>query len=452
MKRFSLLFGLVSLVLTLVSFTSAQINWEKYEGNPVLTHGPAGAWDSLYIEHSSVVFDGTKYHMYYDGTSAVLEQASIGHATSDDGISWEKDLANNPVLVHGPAGDWDDEFVGIASVLFDGSLFHMWFTGGIGSASLYRIGYATSPDGVTWTKYDNAATTNPPYTESDPVLMPSAAGRWDSYGVEAPTVIQEGESYTMWYNGYTNSFGARIGRATSTNGINWIKDTANNPVIYPGSNSTWEEGFIRQGCVVFDQKNSAYLFFYYAGEFYKHFQIGYAWSYDGINWTKYSYPVLPLGSAGSWDDTQVMGPWVILEKDTLRMWYTGADNTYPPASVISAIGYAAIPLDTFLVVGIEKYDDQNIPFGFTLSQNFPNPFNPITMINYELPITNYVDLSIYNLLGQKVATLVDKKQAAGHYQVQWDASGLASGIYIYQLKVWGQSQNMVLSKKLILLK
>ena len=63
-----------------------------------------------------------------------------------------------------------------------------------------------------------------------------------------------------------------------------------------------------------------------------------------------------------------------------------------------------------------------------------------------------VELSIYNILGQKVATLVNKKQPAGTYNVQWDASGFASGIYIYQLKARGQKQSTVLTKKLILLK
>ena len=68
-----------------------------------------------------------------------------------------------------------------------------------------------------------------------------------------------------------------------------------------------------------------------------------------------------------------------------------------------------------------------------LHQNYPNPFNPKTTINYELPITNEIELSIYNLLGKKVATLVSEKQPAGRYQVEWDASQLASGVYFYRL-------------------
>jgi len=91
--------------------------------------------------------------------------------------------------------------------------------------------------------------------------------------------------------------------------------------------------------------------------------------------------------------------------------------------------------DTFqvdVVSGIED-DISVLPKVYALHQNYPNPFNPKTIIKYELPITNYVNLSIYSLLGQKVATLVDRKQAAGSYQVEWDASQFSSGVYYYKL-------------------
>jgi hypothetical protein len=84
----------------------------------------------------------------------------------------------------------------------------------------------------------------------------------------------------------------------------------------------------------------------------------------------------------------------------------------------------------------------------SLHQNYPNPFNPKTIINYELPITNEVELSVYNLLGQKVVTLISEKQNAGRYQAEWDADGFAGGVYFYRLKAGDFSD----IKKMVLIK
>ncbi len=92
--------------------------------------------------------------------------------------------------------------------------------------------------------------------------------------------------------------------------------------------------------------------------------------------------------------------------------------------------------------------DQYI-LNYELEQNYPNPFNPITTINYQLPTTNYIELNIYNQLGQKVATLVSEKKSAGKYQVQWNASEYASGIYYYRLKT---GSGFINTRKLILLR
>jgi photosystem II stability/assembly factor-like uncharacterized protein len=91
----------------------------------------------------------------------------------------------------------------------------------------------------------------------------------------------------------------------------------------------------------------------------------------------------------------------------------------------------------------EKY-----PAKYQLFQNYPNPFNPITNIEYRIPKSEHVELSIYNVLGQKIATLVNKKQPAGEYIVEWKASGFASGLYYYRLK----TNKEHLTRKLLLLK
>ncbi len=77
---------------------------------------------------------------------------------------------------------------------------------------------------------------------------------------------------------------------------------------------------------------------------------------------------------------------------------------------------------------------------FALGQNYPNPFNPATKITYELPVTKYVEVSVFNVLGQKVGALVNKEQKAGSHSVVFNGHDLASGVYFYQLQVGGQSQ------------
>jgi subtilisin family serine protease len=85
---------------------------------------------------------------------------------------------------------------------------------------------------------------------------------------------------------------------------------------------------------------------------------------------------------------------------------------------------------------------------FTLEQNYPNPFNPLTVIRYGIPEVGYAELSVYNILGQKVKILVNEQHDAGYYEATFDASNLPSGVYIYRLQVG----RYVESKKLMLMR
>lgn len=92
--------------------------------------------------------------------------------------------------------------------------------------------------------------------------------------------------------------------------------------------------------------------------------------------------------------------------------------------------------------------ETTLPRRFELAQNFPNPFNPTTTIYFQIPMTSQVKLSVYDLLGKEVATLVNGKIVAGSHQVVFDGSNLMSGIYYYRL----QAGDFVATKKLLLLK
>jgi len=89
-----------------------------------------------------------------------------------------------------------------------------------------------------------------------------------------------------------------------------------------------------------------------------------------------------------------------------------------------------------------------IPTEYSLEQNYPNPFNPATVISYKLPTASKVMLKIYDILGKEISTLVNEYKEAGSYDVTFNASKFASGVYIYKIEAgsFNQSKKMILAK------
>ena len=98
--------------------------------------------------------------------------------------------------------------------------------------------------------------------------------------------------------------------------------------------------------------------------------------------------------------------------------------------------------------GIGDEGSWDMPLSFQLNQNFPNPFNPSTAIGYRLPATGYVTVKVFDELGREVATLVNSIQGAGAHTIRWNASGFASGVYIYEINA-GNFRDV---KKMVLMK
>lgn len=104
---------------------------------------------------------------------------------------------------------------------------------------------------------------------------------------------------------------------------------------------------------------------------------------------------------------------------------------------------------TIVISGVTGVNDSQIePDGFLLHQNYPNPFNPSTTIAYNLPISNEVKLTVYDVFGREVATLVEEKQSAGTHKVEFDAGKLNSGFYLYTLR----AGSFVKTKEMLLVK
>lgn len=139
---------------------------------------------------------------------------------------------------------------------------------------------------------------------------------------------------------------------------------------------------------------------------------------------------------------------ILTNEDGIGIFPMAGDNT---ALVMANNGYlyAFNPYGKSTALDENITTDLPIPDRYQLFQNYLNPFNPVTVISWQLPVASHVDLSIYNILGQKVATLVNKKQPAGIYNVEWEAMGFAGGVYLYRLET---DNGFVQTKKLVLLK
>ncbi len=145
--------------------------------------------------------------------------------------------------------------------------------------------------------------------------------------------------------------------------------------------------------------------------------------------------------------------WRYLGNDYQYVYFDIPLSFFDRTSAIAALRRAVDDLMEWSTPVEEITGAGDVPKSFTLSQNYPNPFNPATQIIYSLPQRSHVTLSVYNILGQKVTTLVDEQKAAGTYTVDWNGTSnngvmVATGIYLYKMDA-GQHSD---AKKMLLLK
>lgn len=250
-------------VVTAIGYATSSpgVPWVKYVNNPVLADGPPGSWDAEGAAQPVVVKNDDLYQMWYAGRGEDNIQR-IGYATSGNGRSWTKSAAN-AVLEPGATGAWDEQGVTPGSVVKVGGLYHMWFTG-YDADGTPRIGWAISPDGRSWAKYNGG----------NPVLAPMAGAAWEAGGVYRPTVLFDGALYRMWYTGIGDDGVHRIGFAHSTDRVTWVRDP-NNPVLYPGPPGAWDVDHVAEPVVLADPARRLYHM-WYAGSAAGSWQIGHA--------------------------------------------------------------------------------------------------------------------------------------------------------------------------------
>ena len=293
--------------------------WTRSNGGEPVLQGSPEAFDEHGVFGPDVIFDPSDavapFKMWYTGQGEVF--GSIGLATSADGITWTKfdDVETaattaDPVLDHGPAGSPDSFAAADPAVLKDGTTFKMWYTGD--DSNKKRIAFATSPDGITWTKGGKVISPEDPQANAN-----------FQFGAFAPTVWKTAKGFNMLLAGRKNigtatepRFQTRIMDAESKDGISW---TAPSPTLNPQSDRFDESNLNAPDILEDPGTNTEPFKAYYSGNAIDangnfHSRIGLATSSSGNGFNRFNGPqachgcVLYVGELGAaFDARQASG-------------------------------------------------------------------------------------------------------------------------------------------------
>jgi predicted GH43/DUF377 family glycosyl hydrolase len=209
------------------------VKWSR----PLTVLGPNDQtdWEND-LNRPVVIKNGARYQMWYTGQAR--GHSWMGYATSQDGKAWQR-MSRRPVL--SADSPWEKVAVMCPHVLYDDEtrMYRMWYSGGE-QYEPNAIGYATSPDGLTWTKH-----------KSNPILKPDPKNEWEQDRVTACQVIRRGDWFLMFYIGFQDRNTAQIGLARSRNGIgDWQRHPAN-PLIRRGKDK-WDHEAVYKPYAILD--------------------------------------------------------------------------------------------------------------------------------------------------------------------------------------------------------
>jgi predicted GH43/DUF377 family glycosyl hydrolase len=361
MKKTCLLF----LLLIISCYSFSQFSWTRHPDNPVMNAAP-GEWDEQFIAPTTILFYDDIYHMYYGGG---LDYATgFGYATSPDGINWTR-YENNPILTLGAEGEWDAVRIADCMVVRRDTIIHMWYSAYGENFALYRIGHATSPDGLNWTK------------DPDNPIMDIVEGDPEKTTTILNMIFYNGNLFHMYYSTCIRHVTKMsVNHAISEDGYNWTL-VPGNPIMQ---------------AVDKDAYRSAESIAYNGDQYIMSFLSGQQWEWvfniavsdDLYSWEQYAHnPTFFPGPTGSWDS--IIGRGTIMYDSTIdryKMWYLGGDLS------ISGIGYAeSVPWEGLIcdlmiqVPQLVLEVDSTIMFGARLLPDFyPDRSVPWTSSNQEV--------------------------------------------------------------------
>jgi predicted GH43/DUF377 family glycosyl hydrolase len=328
-RSFAIFLSLILIVVIPNSVSAANVNRQ-------LVVGVGNPWEGSLVTYPSVFHNSSKFMMWYTGED-VKGYDQIGLAMSIDGVNWSK-YDGNPVLKLGPSGSWDSGSVIGCSVIFDNGIFKMWYGGQTyqyrSAVNSWQIGYATSPDGIHWTKY-----------AGNPVLTNGTIDSWDGARIINPVVLHEKTGYIMYYagvawkNGNIDTNSVNVGLALSDDGIQWTKHgELSLPVS--GWYARMPRGF---GSVV--NINGTYVATFSGAPALpsREAKVGLATSSDGMSWSEVSgNPVLAPSSSG-WDSGYIYGSAFVPLNGKYFLYYIGWSST----TGSTQIGLAQLPMSQY---------------------------------------------------------------------------------------------------------
>ena len=294
--------------------------WQA-RANPVISPGPAGAWDSSDVLNPSVVLRNGLYYNLYSGFDGHVWHTGL--ATSSDGIRWDK-FSGNPVL--SPlAGTWEGDYIAAnGALLHDGTQFLYWYEAG----KPFHIGLARSADARSWQR------------ENKPVLGPGPEGAWDEAGVADPYVLRCGDTYYMYYLGQTRRGVQRLGAARSSDGIHWQKFMGN-PVLGPGAPGSFDERGLGEPAVF--RAGAEFYMIYTGRNAAEERRLGAARSQDGVHWRRVALKS-PIAGGQAWNRSVVCDATVLAANGRLWLWFGGGDIARPDEGLHGQIGLATLSI------------------------------------------------------------------------------------------------------------
>jgi predicted GH43/DUF377 family glycosyl hydrolase len=294
-----------------------------FDAQPAPVLSPGEGWESRDVLNPSVIRSPNpqpptpaflNLYSAYDGHSW-----HTGLASSDDGVRWQK---HGKMLSPDPQ-TWEGSYIAAnGAALFHAKQIWYWYVAG--PEERPSLGLARSPDVHTWRK------------EPGPVLEPGPYGSWDERGVADPYVIRIDPYFYLYYLGQDRARRQRLGVARSSDGIRWERFRGN-PILEPGDIGAFDEAGLGEPAV---WNSQGFYWMLYTGldpEMGR--RLGLARSMDGVHWEK-----LPVVFAGSdpWDSKVVCDPTVLMEGDTIRVWFGGGDVASRDANLHGQIGFAIL--------------------------------------------------------------------------------------------------------------